>query len=117
PTLTVCYLPHLDYNLQRLGPDDPAISKDLAEIDAICGELIEEAEKSGARVIVVSEYGITPASRPVHINRALREAGLIAVRKEMGRELLDAGASEAFAVADHQIAHVHVRDPSRIPEV
>jgi predicted AlkP superfamily pyrophosphatase or phosphodiesterase len=117
PTFTVCYLPHLDYNLQRLGPDHPAIAKDLADIDAICGELIEDAERSGAHVIVVSEYGIVPVDRPVHINRALRQAGLIQVREEMGRELLDAGASQAFAVADHQVAHVYVRSPERIPEV
>jgi predicted AlkP superfamily pyrophosphatase or phosphodiesterase len=117
PTLTVCYLPHLDYNLQRLGPDHPAIAKDLADIDAICGELIEDAERSGAYVIVMSEYGIVPVDRPVHINRALRQAGLIQVREEMGRELLDAGASQAFAVADHQVAHVYVRSPERIPQV
>jgi predicted AlkP superfamily pyrophosphatase or phosphodiesterase len=117
PTLTVCYLPHLDYNLQRLGPDHPAIAKDLAAIDAICGELIADAERSGAHVIVLSEYGIVPVSRPVHVNRALREAGLIQVREEMGRELLDAGASQAFAVADHQIAHVYVRSAERVAEV
>lgn len=117
PTLTVCYLPHLDYNLQRLGPGHPAIAQDLADIDAICGELIEDAERSGAHVIVLSEYGIVPVDRPVHINRALREAGLIHVREEMGRELLDAGASQAFAVADHQVAHVYVRQPDRVPEV
>jgi predicted AlkP superfamily pyrophosphatase or phosphodiesterase len=117
PTLTVCYLPHLDYNLQRLGPDHPAIAADLAAIDAICGELIDDAERSGARVIVVSEYGIVPVSRPVHINRALRQAGLIQVREEMGRELLDAGASDAFAVADHQVAHVYVRSGERVAEV
>jgi predicted AlkP superfamily pyrophosphatase or phosphodiesterase len=117
PTLTVCYLPHLDYNLQRLGPDHPAIASDLADIDAICGELIEDAERSGARVIVLSEYGIVPVDRPVHINRALRQAKLIQVREELGRELLDAGASQAFAVADHQIAHVYVRSTDRIAEV
>lgn len=117
PTLTLCYLPHLDYNLQRLGPDHPAIATDLAEIDAICGELIEDAERSGARIIVLSEYGIVPVDRPVHINRALRQAGLIQVREEMGRELLDAGASHAFAVADHQLAHVYVREPWRVAEV
>jgi predicted AlkP superfamily pyrophosphatase or phosphodiesterase len=117
PTLTVCYLPHLDYNLQRLGPDHPAIARDLADIDAICGELIEDAERSGARIIVLSEYGIVPVDRPVHINRALRQAKLIQVREELGRELLDAGASQAFAVADHQIAHVYVRSADRIAEV
>lgn len=110
PTLTLTYLPHLDYNLQRLGPDldHPRIQRDLGELDTLCGELFEQAEREGQRVIVVSEYGITPVSDAVHINRALREAGLLRVRDEQGREQLDAGASDAFAVADHQLAHVYV---------
>jgi hypothetical protein len=68
-------------------------------------------------VIALSEYGITPVTGPVHINRVLREAGLIAVRHEMGSEQLDAGASEAFAVADHQVAHVYVKRAERVAEV
>ncbi|SFQ11178.1 alkaline phosphatase family protein [Tranquillimonas alkanivorans] len=120
PTLTLTYLPHLDYNLQRLGPDldHPRLREDLREIDALCGELIEEADRTGRRIVVVSEYGITKATDAVHINRALRQAGLIAVRpEEHGREILDCGASAAFAMADHQIAHIYVADPARIPEV
>lgn len=117
PTLTLIYLPHLDYNLQRLGPKHPAIGTDLREIDAVCGDLIRFYEGRGAQVILFSEYGITEVSRPVHINRALREQGLLAVREELGRELLDAGASAAFAVADHQIAHVYVNDPTRLHQV
>ena len=117
PTLTLVYLPHLDYNLQRLGPDHPRIAQDVAEVDQVCGELIEAAQRAGARVIVLSEYGITAVSKPVHINRALREAGYIQVREELGRELLDAGASRAFAVADHQIAHIYVAEPALVPEV
>ncbi|WP_437943873.1 nucleotide pyrophosphatase/phosphodiesterase family protein [Sorangium sp. So ce281] len=117
PTLTLVYLPHLDYNLQRLGPGDPAVEKDLRAVDAVCGELIEHVRKDGARVLVLSEYGITPVTGAVHINRALREQGLIRVRVERGLEKLDPGASEAFAVPDHQIAHVYVRRPERIDEV
>lgn len=120
PTLTLTYLPHLDYNLQRLGPDlsHPRLQEDLREVDGLCGELIEAAEGEGRRVLVVSEYGITAATDAVHVNRALREAGLVAVRREEhGRETLDAGASAAFAMADHQIAHVYVADPARISEV
>jgi len=116
-TLTLVYLPHLDYDLQRLGPDDPRIAADLRAVDAVCGELIDMAEKEGARVIVLSEYGITRVTGAIPINRALREAGLLTVRVEQGRELLDAGASSAFAVADHQIAHVYVADGARIAEV
>jgi predicted AlkP superfamily pyrophosphatase or phosphodiesterase len=120
PTLALTYLPHLDYNLQRFGPDlaHPRVQQDLREIDAVCGTLIDYAASSGREVIVVSEYGITPVTDAVHINRALRKAGLIAVRpEEFGREILDPGASRAFAVADHQIAHVYVNDRSRIDEV
>ncbi len=119
PTLTLCYLPHLDYNLQRLDPDpaQPRIAQDLQEVDALCGELIEPALRDGHRVIVVSEYGITPVADAVHVNRALRQAGLIRVRLEMGREVLDAGASPAFALADHQLAHVYVQHGARIAEV
>ncbi len=117
PTLTLVYLPHLDYNLQRLGPKDPRLARDLREIDAVCGELLDQAEKEGLRVIVLSEYGITEVTGAVHPNRALRQAGLLEVRTEKGRELLDAGASDAFAVADHQVAHVYVARAERVPEV
>ena len=117
PSLTLVYLPHLDYNLQRLGPDDPRIAEDVAAIDQVCGQLIAAAADAGARVVVLSEYGITPVSRPVHINRALRQAGLIRVREELGHELLDAGGSRAFAVADHQVAHIYINEPALVDEV
>lgn len=117
PTLTLIYLPHLDYNLQRLGPIHPDLASDLRAIDAVCAKIIDQAEQDGATVIVLSEYGVTEVSNPVHINRALREAGMIQVREELGRELLDAGASSAFAVADHQIAHIYVRRPEAVAEV
>lgn len=117
PSLTLVYLPHLDYNLQRLGPGDPAIARDLAAIDAVCGKLIDHVRSAGARVIVLSEYGMTDVTGPVHINRVLRERNWIAVREELGLETLDAGACAAFAVADHQIAHVYVRDRAQVAEV
>ncbi len=117
PTLTLVYLPHLDYNLQRLGPSHPDLARDLRAVDAVCGELVEMAERSSAAVIVLSEYGVTDVSDAVPINRVLRRAGLLAVRGEQAGEMLDAGASEAFAVADHQVAHVYVRRSERIDEV
>jgi predicted AlkP superfamily pyrophosphatase or phosphodiesterase len=113
-TLTLIYLPHLDYSFQKFGPDvrHPSISSDLRQLDTVCGQLFDHFESRGARVIVLSEYGITPVSRPVHLNRELRKQGLLAVRDELGHELLDAGASKAFAVADHQVAHIYVNDIS-----
>jgi predicted AlkP superfamily pyrophosphatase or phosphodiesterase len=117
PTLTLSYLPHLDYDLQRFGPRDPRVEKALGEIDTVCGELFDLARHRGLRVVVLSEYGITEVSGAIHPNRLLREAGLLRVREELGREQLDPGASAAFAVSDHQVAHVYVRDPARLDEV
>lgn len=117
PTLTLVYLPHLDYDLQRFGPNHAAIPAQVAAVDALCAPILEHAKKTGAEVVVLSEYGITEVSRPVHINRALRQAGWLQVRTERGTELLDAGASAAFAVADHQLAHVYVARPELLPEV
>lgn len=117
PTLSLVYLPHLDYALQKFGPEGAQIPAALREIDAVCGQLIERFEHAGVRVIVLSEYGITSVRGPIHVNRALREAGLIGWREEQGEEHFDAGASRAFAVADHQVAHVYVRDPGQVAEV
>jgi predicted AlkP superfamily pyrophosphatase or phosphodiesterase len=114
PTLTLVYLPHLDYNLQRLGPDSWTLNADLSSVDEICGDLIRFYEQRDTQVIVLSEYGILPVDEPVHINRVLRELGLVRVREELGLEILDPGASAAFAVADHQVAHVYVNDLSKL---
>ena len=117
PSLQFVYLPHLDYDLQRLGPSDPGIARAVSEIDAVVGELVDHLRGQGAEIMIVSEYGIEDATGHVHINQILRQAGHIAVRETLGWELLDAGASRAFAVADHQVAHVYVQDERDIASV
>lgn len=117
PNLTLIYLPHLDYNLQRYGIDFDKIGKDLKEVDAEVQKLCSYYEKQQARVVILSEYGITNVKRPIHLNRALRQENLIQIREERGLELLDAGASKAFAVADHQVAHVYLNDKSLLESV
>ncbi|MGX5856762.1 alkaline phosphatase family protein [Dyadobacter jiangsuensis] len=112
PTLTLIYLPHLDYCLQKFGPDFSKISKELSEIDEVVKDLIQFYEARNAKIILLSEYGINAVNNPIHINRILRNEGLISVRVERWYELLDAGVSKAFAVSDHQIAHVYLNDPS-----
>jgi predicted AlkP superfamily pyrophosphatase or phosphodiesterase len=112
PSLNLVYLPHLDYNLQRLGPKHPGIATDLRLIDAIVGDLIDFFQKRMVQVILLSEYGITPVATPVYINRLFRQKGWLTVKDELGLELLDCGASKAFAVADHQVAHVYLNDRS-----
>ena len=117
-SLTLIYLPHLDYNLQRIGPNNSAIEDDIRQVDAEAGRIIEVAQKNGAEVVVLSEYGITEVSRPIHLNRILREEGYLSVRKEItGWETMDCGGSRAFAVADHQVAHVYVHRPEDIGPV
>lgn len=117
PNLMLIYLPHLDYNLQRHGQEHPSVQKDLLEIDTVCKDLIQYFEQKDVEVVVLSEYGITNANQPIHINRLLRKHGYINVREERGLEFLDPGTSRAFALADHQIAHIYVKNPEDLPEV
>jgi predicted AlkP superfamily pyrophosphatase or phosphodiesterase len=136
PTLSLIYLPHLDYNLQRHGPYsaisnqqsavenppshvggyelNPAIIPDLRAIDAIVGDLIKFFRERAVQVVLLSEYGITNVSEPIHLNRLFRERGgsWITIREELGLELLDPGASGVFAVTDHQIAHIYLNNRS-----
>ena len=112
PTFTVIYLPHLDYCLQKFGPDLSKIGTELGEIDKVVEQLVGFYQKKNSEIIILSEYGIAPVNNPIHLNRLLRNEGLIQIRVERGLELLDAAASKAFAVADHQIAHIYINDPS-----
>mgnify|MGYP003335347205 CR=1 FL=1 len=118
PSLTLVYLPHLDYNLQRLGPEDPRVAEDIRLVDAEAGKCIDAAREIGAEIIALSEYAITAVSKPIAINRILRRHGYVTVRREpLGWETLDCGASRAFAVADHQVAHVYIHNPEDIRAV
>ena len=114
PTLTLIYLPHLDYALQKLGPGHDDIPHHVQALDQVVGQLLDYFDKQGVNVLIVSEYGIEPVDEAVPINRILREVGAVRVRDEEGLELLDSGASNAFAVADHQLAHVYVKNPRQV---
>ncbi len=117
PDLTLVYLPHLDYDLQRFGPASSEAVRAARALDGVIGPVVDQARARGTAVVAVSEYGITRASRPVDVNRALRRAGLLTVHTQAGMEYLDPWTSRAFAVADHQVAHVYVRDPADLPRV
>ncbi|MCX8495535.1 MAG: alkaline phosphatase family protein [Akkermansiaceae bacterium] len=117
PTLSLVYLPHLDYPLQKDGPLAANIPEELRKIDTVAGELIDYYESRSIRVLVLSEYGISPVTRAIHLNRLFREKGWILIKNELGRETLDCGGSRVFAVADHQVAHVYIHDSSIREEV
>ncbi|MFI5562573.1 alkaline phosphatase family protein [Amycolatopsis japonica] len=117
PDLLLTYVPHLDYDLQRFGPDAPQAALAARELDNALAPLLDDARNAGATVVALSEYGITNVHRPVDINRALRREGLLEVYTQAGMEYLDPWASRAFAVADHQVAHVYVRDSADLERV
>ncbi|MGX4652754.1 alkaline phosphatase family protein [Micromonospora sp. SCSIO 07396] len=117
PDLTLVYVPHLDYDLQRFGPSSPRAAAAAAELDAVLAPLLDAARAADATVVALSEYGITDVSRPVDVNRLLRAEGLLRVYTQDGMEYLDPWTSRAFAVADHQVAHVYVKDPADVAAV
>jgi predicted AlkP superfamily pyrophosphatase or phosphodiesterase len=117
PDLTLVYLPHLDYDPQRFGPTGSDLPRLVKELDDACEPLLDQAKASGARVWVVSEYGHCNVSRVVLPNRILRQAGMLGIRPGPFGEIFDPFTSRAFAVCDHQLAHIHVKDPSDIPRV
>ncbi|WP_435176822.1 alkaline phosphatase family protein [Halorussus sp. AFM4] len=113
PDLLWVYVPHLDYDAQRHGPDAPELESEVGTVDELVGEFLDDL-REGDRwdetvVNVVSEYGFHAVDTPVFPNRALREAGLLSVRDDgEGGEVVDLPASDAFAMVDHQVAHVYV---------
>jgi|AntRauTorckE6833_2_1112554.scaffolds.fasta_scaffold14114_2 predicted AlkP superfamily pyrophosphatase or phosphodiesterase len=117
PTLSLTYLPHLDYCLQKDGPGAPNIAAEVRAIDTVVTDLVNYYESRGVRVMLVSEYGISAVDQPIHLNHVFREKGWLSIKNELGRETLDCGGCKVFAVADHQIAHVYCNDESLIPEV
>lgn len=116
PSLSLVYLPHLDYNLQRHGLSLDLIKDDLRQIDEVVGDLIKFYDNRGIKVALLSEYGITDVSQPVHLNRVFRQKGWLSVKDELGTDAIDLGGSKVFAIADHQFAHVYVNDPSLLNE-
>jgi len=112
PTLNLIYLPHLDYCLQQYGPQGDSIPEELQKIDRLVGDVLDFFEARDVCVALVSEYGITKVDSPIHLNRIFRQHGWLEIKDELGRERMECGSSQVFAVADHQVAHVYLNDLS-----
>ncbi|QDV33214.1 alkaline phosphatase family protein [Tautonia plasticadhaerens] len=117
PDLTLVYLPHLDYEPQRLGPSGCDMARLVGELDEAAAPLLDAAKAVGARVWVFGEYGHSDVVRPVLPNRALRDAGMLAVRPGPYGDQLETFQGRAFAVCDHQHAHVYVQRAEDLREV
>ena len=112
PDLLWVYVPHLDYDAQRYGPDAPEAREAVGVVDGLLGAFLDwlrSDERWGETVVnVVGEYGFQNVETPVLPNRALREAGLLDVAEDReGGEEVDLQGSEAFTMVDHQVAHVY----------
>ncbi|RDI69516.1 alkaline phosphatase family protein [Halopelagius longus] len=114
PDMLWVYVPHLDYAGLRNGPGDE-LESELAVVDELVGEFLDALRTDNrweeTVVNVVSEYGFHAVETPVFPNRALRSAGLLSVTDDgSGGQEVDLARSRAFAMVDHQIAHVYVDD-------
>ncbi|MBA2116983.1 alkaline phosphatase family protein [Bremerella alba] len=113
PNFFYIYLPHLDYQAQKLGPDSEPAQKSVAELDFVLGELfagLKEAYGEDVLILVASEYTIVPVDHVTYPNRVLREAGLMQVNSDEDGETINYRGSEAFAVTDHQLSHIYAKD-------
>lgn len=121
PRFSYIYLPHLDYAAQKHGPESPQAKAALGELDASIGRLIDgyaAALMGQITWLFAGEYVINEVSAVSYPNRLLREGGYLALEHDAdGRELLVPGKSRAWALVDHQVAHVFVRDAADVPAV
>jgi predicted AlkP superfamily pyrophosphatase or phosphodiesterase len=113
PDLMFVYLPHLDYCSQKYGPEDPVIQQELRQVDQEVGRIVNTINDAGlideTVFLVLSEYLFYTVQGDIPLNRILREKGLLLVRTIQGREYLDIEMSPAFAMVDHQIAHIYIK--------
>lgn len=111
PDLLFTYLPHLDYDLQRHGPSHASADRARAALYALLAKLRSAAEDNGYDWLIAGDYAISAVERPaIFPNRALREAGLLCTRSLKGMSYPDFFHSPAFAMVDHEVAHVYTRD-------
>jgi len=118
PELLLTYLPHLDYDLQRFGPSDKKrAAKIFAETESMIEQLYNAAVENGYEVAVFGDYAITDAKDVVYPNKILRDADLFQIREVKDMWYPDLYSSDAFAMVDHQVAHIYIEDDSKIGQV
>lgn len=122
PRFTAIYLQHLDYAAQKFGPDSDEAMKALRELDSAIGRLVDGYTAAGLDDVLwlaASEYVITEVSNVSYPNRVLREAGYLSLREneEGGGEVLVPRESAAWAMVDHQFAHVFVNESAILSRV
>lgn len=121
PRLSLVYLPNMDYQSQRYGPDSEQARQSVRELDRVVGEFVEDLEernlKDDTQLVILSEYAFRPVNRPIHINQILNENGYVSVKQVQDMDFLDLEMCRAFAMSDHQLAHVYIPHEEDIPSV
>lgn len=117
PDIMFAYIPHVDYSAQRFGKESPQVKDDLKRADEMVGRMVQKTIDLGineqTEFVVFSEYAFNNVSGAVPINIKLRDAGLLATRIIQEKEYVDLEFSRAFAMVDHQVAHIYVKDGYR----
>lgn len=111
PTLLLASFEGFAQLLERYRHSDSRVHHALMTLDRTLMGLIENLEEAGIQVILLSDHGVTEVKGEIPLNRFLREKGLLEIQNDGHREVLDPGLSRAFAVTDHQIAHIYLNDP------
>jgi predicted AlkP superfamily pyrophosphatase or phosphodiesterase len=116
PNILFTYIPHLDYIFQREGIFPKNLKEEIRFVDNIVGNIMKKTIDLGIRdqtqFVILSEYGFSDVTSDIPINRVFREHGLLAIREIEGREYIDFEYSLAFAMVDHQVAHIYVKGTS-----
>jgi predicted AlkP superfamily pyrophosphatase or phosphodiesterase len=116
PNLMFTYIPHVDYSAQRFGKNSNEVREDLKRADELVGGVIQKTIdlgiKDDTQFVIFSEYGFNDVLYHIPLNRKLRDAGLLSVRTINDKEYIDFEFSKAFAMVDHQIAHVYINNAS-----
>lgn len=114
PNFHYLYIPHLDYASQKFGPDSVQAGEALRDVDRLFSELechvMSSAAGRDAVFLVASEYAMTDVCDVVYPNILLREHGLLRTHETPDGNVIDYEASRAFAVVDHQCAHIYAHE-------
>jgi predicted AlkP superfamily pyrophosphatase or phosphodiesterase len=117
PDLLLTYLPHLDYALLRHGPSSGQARRAFHGLLGILAALVDAVQHEGYEVVIFGDYAFADARRPLYPNRLLAERGLLATRNVRGMLYPDFHTSRAFAVVDHEVAHVYCAEPERVADL
>jgi predicted AlkP superfamily pyrophosphatase or phosphodiesterase len=113
PNFMFVYIPHADYSAQKFGKNSKAMQNDLKKADEFVGNIVQKVADLGIEnetlFIIFSEYSFNDVKASVPLNQKLRDASLLATRNIHEKEYLDLEYSNAFAMVDHQIAHIYVK--------